>query len=118
MRTRFTVQLLSFNGSGRDAFNNKVESWGEPTDVKIYGLNFPTSDEPVRGTAAEHNRMDVDRVMLVPPGFSCSFRDRVQGLPGLPADRVYEVVGVPELGDRNPFGWNPGGRVQLRYVSG
>src|SRR6266568_6029536 len=117
MRTRYVVQRLAFNGTGRDAFNNKVESWGDPQDVRIFGLNVAVSDEPVRGQAAEHNRMDIDRTMLVPRTFECSFRDRFTGLPGDPSGRVYEVVGVPEFTDRNPFGWHPGGKVQLRYVS-
>ena len=30
----------------------------------------------------------------------------------------YEVIGGPEMYDHNPFGWNPGGVINLKAVSG
>lgn len=62
---------------------------------------------------AGHDRVVVDVELLVPPGFSCSHKDRIV-LDG----QEMEVVGAPEMFDHNPFGWDPGGVVNLKAVGG
>ena len=113
LRPRYPVTWKAFIGAGQDDYGNDVEQWADGVTVRVYGVNFPTSSEEI---AAGHNRLVVDRVMLVPPDFRCGERDRFQF--SAEPDHDYEVVGVPERADRNPFGWNPGGKVNLRRVDG
>lgn len=115
MRPRFTIMHQPFIATSEtDDFGNKVEAWDESEPVLIYGFSEQNSTEPGPG----HNSLSIEGKMLVPPSFVCGFRDRFTGLPGVPSGRVYEAVGVPKQNDRNPFRWNPGGSVKVRYISG
>lgn len=113
MLARYQIQRLPFNGEGMDDFNNKIESWGEPVPVKIIGLNPATSDE----SGENHNRLSVERVMLVPRGFQANSRDRFTGLPN-EGSRVFEAIGVPDFGSTPFTSWNFGGKLKVRCVSG
>ncbi|MGO3325318.1 hypothetical protein [Gordonia sp. (in: high G+C Gram-positive bacteria)] len=106
----FSVGHRVYNGSGEDAHGNPVESWATPVVREVYGWGSPQTSEP---KLAGHDREIVEVELLVPPGFSCSARDRMV-LDGV----EFEVIGGPEMFDHNPFGWNPGGIVNLKKVDG
>lgn len=108
---RYSIVIQRYNGTEQDDYGNETETWAAPVEARIYGVNFPKSSEPSQ--EGGHNRLIVDRVLLVPPSFVCDERDRIQLSDGL-----YEVVGVVEKADRNPFNWNPGGHVNVRRVDG
>lgn len=114
MRARYKVEWESYTGDPGvvDDYGNEIESWDAPVDRYIFGVNFPDSDEPGQGI----NRVVVDRVLLVPKNFTAHVKDRCT-LPIEP-DRKYEVVGIPEGAEGNPFGWNPGGRLGVVRVDG
>ena len=76
----------------------------------MYGWGAPQTSEP---KLAGHDREIVEVELLVPPGFECSARDRMV-LDGV----EFEVIGGVEMFDHNPFGWNPGGIVNLKAVNG
>ena len=111
---RYPVLLQRFQPGSTDDYGNEIESWAPAVRLLIYGVNLPNSSEPVR--EAGHNRLIVDRVLLVPPSFSCDERDRVVLLDE--PDFTYEVVGVQAKANKNPFRWNPGGHVNIRRVDG
>lgn len=106
----FTVGHRVFGEGVEDDLGNPVESWSPPVIKPVYGWGAPQSSEP---KTAGHNREVVEVELLVPPGFSCSARDRMV-LDGV----EFDVIGAPEHYDHNPFGWNPGGVVNLKVVSG
>lgn len=114
MRARYKIQKEPYTGTGKDDYNSTPDSWGEPVDVFIYGANFENTSEP---TAAGKNRVVREGVLLVPKSFSSNPRDRFI-LPGEPGK--YEAIGIPETAKRNPLagGWNPGGKLKVRRVSG
>mgnify|MGYP001439631734 CR=1 FL=1 len=103
-----------------DAHGNPIATWAPPVTRRVYGWGAPTTSEP---KLAGYTREVVEIELLVPPGYSSSHRDRVildfdeeswtedAGIP------EHEVIGGPEMYDHNPFGWNPGGVVNLRKVS-
>ncbi|MGB3602717.1 MAG: hypothetical protein WBA38_04095 [Gordonia sp. (in: high G+C Gram-positive bacteria)] len=107
---RFTVGHKVFDAAGEDAHGNPVETWLPEVGKKVYGWGAPQSSEP---KLAGHDREIVEVELLVPPGFVASARDRMV-LDGV----EFEVIGGPEHFDHNPFGWNPGGVVHLKAVSG
>lgn len=111
---RYPILWKKYTGTGKDDYNNEIETWAPAVRVLIYGINFPKSSEPIR--EGGHNRLIVDRVLLTPPSFACGEKDRIELLnePG----HDYEVVGVQGKSDRNPFRWNPGGNVNVRRVDG
>lgn len=106
----FSVGHRAFSADGTDAHGNPTEVWAGPVERPVYGWGAPQSSEP---KLAGHDREVVDVELLVPPGFECSHRDRMV-LDGV----EHEVIGGPEMFDHSPFGWNPGGVVNLRRVSG
>lgn len=106
----FTVGHRVFQPGATNAHGDPVESWAPAVDRKVYGWSSPDTSEP---KLAGHDRDVVEVELLVPSGFSCGPRDRMV-LDGV----VFEVIGEPEMSDHNPFGWNPGGVVNLRKVSG
>lgn len=110
---RYAVYWHSYAGVGFDAYQNEVERWNSPQKRMIFGINLPDSTEPL---GDGRNRMVVDRILLVPPNFSCQEKDRVE-LTDEPTI-LYEVIGVQASAHRNPFGWNPGGTVMIRRVDG
>lgn len=107
---RFTVGHRVWAGGVEDAWGNTVSGWADPVEKRVYGWGAPATSEP---KVAGHNRDVVELELLVPPGFECSPHDRMV-LDSL----EYEVIGGVEMFDHNPFGWNPGGIVNLRRVSG
>lgn len=112
---KYPILLERYTGTGQDAYGNEIETWAPAVQELIYGINLPTSSEPIR--EGGHNRLIVDRVMLVPRSFVCGEKDRVV----LPDETPkYEVVGVQAKADRNPMPsrWNPGGHVNIRRVDG
>lgn len=107
----FTVGHRVWSTSGEDdAHGNPVAGWSDPVDKRVYGWGAPNSAEP---KLAGHNRVVVEVELLVPPDFDCSPQDRVV-LDGA----EYDVLGTVESFGHNPFGWNPGGIVNLRRVEG
>ena len=106
----FTVGHRVWSAGGEDAWGNTVEGWAEPVTKKVYGWGAPQTSEP---KLAGHDRDIVELELLVPPDFVCSARDRMV-LDGV----EYDVIGEPEQYSHNPFGWNPGGIINLRAVNG
>ncbi len=103
-----------------DDWGNTVSGWADPVERPVYGWGAPQSSEP---KLAGHDRDVVEVELLVPPDFSCSPRDRIVLDGVLDPDtgqwsNEYEVIGHPEMYSHNPFGWNPGGVVNLKAVSG
>lgn len=82
-------------------------------EALVIGWAVPSSTEPA---VAGHDRVAVDVVLGVPPGFTLGAHDVVD-LPYGPLGQ-YEVVGEVRGAEGNPFGWNPGGEVGLRRVEG
>lgn len=116
VRARYPVIWLPFNGVGEDDYGNDVESWGDPIDKLVYGVRFPTSAEPIE---AGHNRLVVDVVLLIPNSFQgVQERDRFKLPRSANPDQLYEVVGIPAGAEGNPFGWHPGGHINLRRTNG
>lgn len=115
MRKRYVVKWEKFDAEGKDDYGNDIEHWADPVDRKIIGIDFPDSSEPIE---AGHNRLVVDRVLLVGKAFAREVgeRDRIT-LPDEP-DVTYEVQGIPADARANPFGWNPGGHIYIRRVDG
>lgn len=113
MRARYKVKRLAFTNTGLDDYGNTVGSWGSPTDVLVFGVNFPESGESVE---VGPDRLVVDRLLLIPPNFEVNERDRFV-LPMEP-DFLYEVIGLAETAEGNPMParWNPGGHLKLRRV--
>lgn len=94
-----------------DSFGEPAEVWGPWDEHPVYGWGAPNTIEP---KLAGHDREVVDIELYVPPGFPpVGHRDQVR-LDGT----VYTAEGSTESYDHNPFGWDPGGLVNLRKVKG
>ncbi|WP_341258219.1 hypothetical protein [Gordonia malaquae] len=106
----FTVGHCVYSGTGENAHGDPFESWSVPVSKPVYGWGAPQTSEP---KLAGHDREIVEVELLVPPGFECSHRDRMV-LDGV----EFEVIGGVEMFDHNPFGWNPGGVINLKAVNG
>lgn len=107
----FTVGQRVWSATGQDDdHGNAVAGWADPVEKRVYGWGAPGGAEP---KLAGHDRVVVQVELLVPPAFECSPRDRMV-LDGL----EYDVIGPVEAYDHNPFGWNPGGVINLRRVEG
>lgn len=106
----FTVGHKAFDPTATDDFGNPIKAWAAPVTKQVYGWGAPQGDEP---KLAGHDRVVVQVELLVPPGFECASQDRMV-LDGI----EYEAVGPVESYDHNPFGWNPGGVVNLVKVDG
>lgn len=106
----FTVGHQVFDASSEDAHGNPVEGWLPAVERRVYGWGAPQSSEP---KLAGHDREIVEVELLVPPGFVVAARDRIV-LDGV----EFDVIGGAEHFDHNPFGWNPGGVINLKAVSG
>lgn len=109
----FSVWRFAFDSTAVDDLGNTVAGYGDPVQLKVYGWGAPQTAEPADATAAARELIDV--ALLVPPGFPARARDRFT-LDDPAA--LYEVVGDPQMSDHNPFGWNPGGVLNLRRVAG
>lgn len=105
----FTVGHRVWSEGAENDLGEVASGWGDPIARPVYGWGAPAGDEP---KIVGEERVTADVELLVPPGFECSPRDRMV-LDGV----EYEVIGAPEMYDHNPFGWNPGGVVNLRRIS-
>lgn len=113
----FTVGHKPYLGGVENDFGNEVPTWGPAVDVKVMGWGAPDTTEPgpnnsVDGSGSQARQM-IDVVLYVAPGFQSSGLDRFV-LDGV----LYEAFGDVRQYDHNPFGWNPGGVVNLRRVEG
>ncbi|QSL99754.1 head-to-tail stopper [Gordonia phage Ecliptus] len=105
----FTVGHRVYAADSVDEYGNAEEGWGAPIEKPVYGWGAPQGVEP---KVAGHERVEVEVELLVPPDFGAvSSRDRVI-LDGV----EYDVIGPTESFDHNPFGWNPGGVINLKVV--
>lgn len=114
MQARFPIEVSYFVPGGYDDYGEPLPaSWGPYTTEYVYGINFPDTAEAVEGG---HDRVIVDKVLLVPPGFSLHAQSRIRigGVDG----ELYDVIGEVEDASANPLGWNPGGRLKLSRVAG
>ncbi|WP_280507803.1 hypothetical protein [Nocardia flavorosea] len=107
---RYPVIHTHFIGMTYDDYGELIEEWADPVEVKIFGVDFPRTEELVE---SGHDRLIVDKIALVPPTLTVGVRDRFQ-IEG----KSYEVIGEVESAEANPFGWNPGGRLKLQRVAG
>ncbi|OBA62190.1 hypothetical protein A5780_19215 [Nocardia sp. 852002-20019_SCH5090214] len=113
--TPYTVGVHRYGVTGQDARGNDVWGYTPPLDSsgtqrRVYGWYVPSSTEPA---LAGHDRVVVDVVLMVPPGFPAGPHDRID-LP----DGQYDVVGNPEDYNHGPFQWAPGAVVNLTRVEG
>ena len=107
----FTVGHCAYSAGTEDDWGNIAAEWGNPVVKAVYGWGAPQGSEP---KTAGHERVVVEVELLVPPDFGAvSPKDRMV-LDGV----EYEVIGPIESYDHNPFGWNPGGVVNLKAVTG
>lgn len=115
--TLFTVGHLPYLGTVENDLGNEVPDWGPEVTVPVIGWGAPETTEPgpsnsVDGTASQARQM-IDIVLYVPPGFQSSGLDRFR-LDGM----LFEAFGAVQQYDHNPFGWSPGGVVNLRRIEG
>lgn len=109
--TPWAVQVRTHTAGANDSHGKPTDTWSEPGPAQpVYGWASAGTSEP-----AEPNRSAVthDLDLLVPPGFTCAPRDRIDV-----AGSTYEVEGELEDFTHGPFGFAPGGRVRLRKVDG
>lgn len=116
--TAHTIGVHVHSSGGRDDRNNEIDVWTPALDQPgtpraVIGWAVPAASEPA---LAGHDRVVVDVVLGVPPGFVLGAHDVVD-LPYGPAGQ-FEVVGKVRGTEGNPFGWAPGGEVGLRRVEG
>lgn len=116
--TPHTIGVHTWSGTGEDSHGNPIDVYtpplaeaGEPRQV--IGWQVPSSTEPL---IAGHDRVIVDVELGVPPGFALGPHDVVDLPYGPPGQ--FRVVGEIRSTEGNPFGWVPGGIVNLRRVEG
>lgn len=97
------------HGNAVDTYTPALDAPG--AEHPVIGWAVPTSSEPA---LAGHDRVVVDVQLLVPPDFPARAHDVID----LPTGGRYEVVGEVGGTEGNPFGWVPGGVVNLRRVDG
>lgn len=68
-----TVQHLAYTGQARDAHGNVKPTYAPPVAIHGVGVDIPDVDEP-RDAASQ--RQIVDHVLFLPPGFTCSRKDK------------------------------------------
>lgn len=112
---RYTVGIHTMSTTGLDAHRNPAKVYTPPLDqpgtpVKVYGWSTPFTTEP---KLAGHDRVIVDVELLVPPGFPSAPGSVID----LPVGQ-FEVIGEIQDYTRGPFGWEPGGVVNLRRITG
>ena len=107
----FTVGHRRYDTSRpTDELGNQVDFWF-PAELKpVYGWGAPNRSAP---KVIGHDRVVVEIELLVPLEFECGPHDRMV----LDGDE-YDVVGGVEMYDHSPFGWNPGGVVNLVRTTG
>lgn len=106
MEALWEVSVYPYTGGARNEYGNVIDSWATtPVQKEVYGWSPAGTNE---STASRHT-VTADVELLVPPGFTLDSRDHVQIL-GV----TYEVQGEVEDYNHGPFGFTPGGRVNLR----
>ncbi|MBF6363208.1 hypothetical protein IU447_24125 [Nocardia farcinica] len=116
--TPHTIGWHTWSGLGEDDHGNQVDTYTPPLDEPgaprlVIGWHVPSATEPV---LAGHDRVVVDVELAVPPGFTGGPHD-VADLPYGPAGQ-FQVIGEIRTAQANPFGWNPGGVVNLQRIAG
>lgn len=116
--TPHTIGVHTWGPTGEDAHGNAIDGYTPPLDEPgapepVIGWAVPSSTEPI---LAGHDRVTVDVVLGTPPGLALGPRDVVD-LPYGPAGQ-FQVIGEVRGTEGNPFGWTPGGEVNLRRVEG
>jgi len=107
--TPFTVGWHTFSEAGEDRNGNPVHTWtpaldASGTSVAVMGWAPTQTGEPQQ----DHSLELWD--LLVPAGVVSHPGDVVD----LPNVGQYEVIGVLQDYSQGPFGYRPGGVVQLR----
>lgn len=105
----WSVGVCTFQEGGRDSHGKPIQSWSDPVYVKVYGWSEPTLEE---AAVLFHDREIVDLRVLVPAGFTVGSMDRV-----VVEGDSYDVVGKSDF-THGPFGYQPGGVVNLRRATG
>lgn len=106
-----------YSDGARDGNNRIIPVYTPPLDqvgtsVAVIGIETPKSDEP--HVTGHDDRVDRTTKVFAPPEFRPDPRD-ILDLPGL---GQWEVIGVPESADGNPWEWNPGSTINVRQVTG
>ena len=117
---RYWVGHRSRMSSGTDALGNTTSQWAEPEPRRVYGWGAPHGTEP---KTVGHDRDVVEIELLVPPDYISQPGDRVVldfDVASYDPDTAveYDVIGAAEMYTANPFGFDPGGVVNLRRVNG
>ncbi|WP_306365444.1 hypothetical protein [Nocardia sp. CC227C] len=115
--TPITVGHHVYSSGTRDAHNRVVAVYTPPLDqpgvqVAVIGIETPKSLEP--HVTGHTNRVERTAKLFTLPGFKPADRDVID----LPELGQWEVVGIPESSDGNPFGWVPGNTINLRRITG
>jgi hypothetical protein len=106
MEARWVIDVLPYVGTLEDDYGNRIDAWATtPVRKSVYGWSPAGTNE----TNASRHTVTADLELLVPPDFTLDSRDRVRIL-GV----TYEVQGLVEDYNHGPFGFTPGGRVNLR----
>lgn len=109
---RYEVEWHHFDESGSvDELGNTVDKWLPPVKRKVIGW--------VPGTTVERGEFEsrevIDVLLLVPPNFSYTKRDRVD----LGDEVLYVCVGGDDYSHTSPFtAWKPGSTIKLQAVKG
>lgn len=94
-----------------DELGNEVEAWLPPVTRKVIGWVPASSME----YGEFESREVIDVLLLVPPNFTYTKRDRV----GLGDGTLYHCVGGDDYSHTSPFtAWKPGSTIKLKAVKG
>ncbi len=107
----FIVDVREVIDGPPDDFGVPTTDWSPWTSHPVYGWGAPATAEP---KLAGHDRQVVDVELLVPPSFPALSHRAQARLDGA----EFDVIGEVERYDHSPFGWNPGGLLNLRRVVG
>lgn len=109
---RYQVEWYHFDPTGSvDELGNQVDTWQSPVTRKVIGW--------IPGSSMEYGEFEgrevVDVLLLVPPGFNYTKRDRADIGDG----SLYYCVGGDDYSHTSPFtAWKPGSTIKLKAVKG
>ncbi|WP_280430033.1 hypothetical protein [Nocardia brasiliensis] len=110
--TPYVVLSQRFSeGPEKDARGNPVKKWSNPFAQSVIAFGPPQSSEP---KLAGHDRVVVELELFVPPEFVAAHQDKQK----LPDGSVWSVLGAIEDYTHGPWGFAPGGVVNLKRVEG
>ncbi|CAM4134719.1 Head-to-tail stopper [Nocardia ninae] len=110
--TPYVVQSRRFSeGPEKDARGNLIKKWAAPFAQPAIAFGPPQSAEP---KLAGHDRTVVELELFVPSGFVAGHQDKQT----LPDGSVWSVIGPIEDYTKGPWGFAPGGVVNLKRVEG